>query len=454
MKHFLTLLLLLGVTKSPLSQNECGFTLPEGEEFERTLAYIDMQLACVGLTARCEGIRRIQTVIHIIHHDAYEIGEQSNISDDQAISIVEELSHSFRGMSMPGDLDFGLEFILACVDPFGNLTNGIVRYPMVGPELGLDENGVELPFTSQVKQETVWDQTRYLNIWVSEMTNLSLNGWSQYPTSDGIHGVVLNWRKAGMRGTDDQFDGTRTGPHEVGHYLFLFHTFQGGEGEDCPPDSNPYAQGDRCADTPAHRQSEIGCGVDNTIESCYGATYGEYVHNLMCYGTCRNEWTNDQKNRALAAIDQYRPEVFDCTESACIASFIGIDNPSSNEFLEMSVESTIRIHVRIVNGLGQIVSDFDHRYCEPVTGVTQVPIPNLASGIYTVQINVLGLCGGDDQLEFNDQVVIVEVSGMVLLNYAEEIEAVDIKKTESNQQPAISFRRIWLTVAPHCLLLI
>ena len=76
----------------------------------------------------------------------------------------------------------------------------------------------------------------------------------------------------------------RTGTHEVGHYLGLYHTFQNGCGG-----SNCYASGDRICDTNAESQPEYNC--PNNSSSC-GST--DPVRNYMNYSTdtCMNNFTD------------------------------------------------------------------------------------------------------------------------------------------------------------------
>lgn len=72
------------------------------------------------------------------------------------------------------------------------------------------------------------DPAHFLNIWVIDMTNTSILGFSNFPweTLDNYHGVVIN-RKVFFPEDypDSPFNNYKTVTHEIGHYLGLLHVF-------------------------------------------------------------------------------------------------------------------------------------------------------------------------------------------------------------------------------------
>jgi PKD repeat protein len=111
--------------------------------------------------------------------------------------------------------------------------------------------------------------------------------------------VVINGHYLGRGNgiSPGAFDLGRTGTHEVGHWLGLFHTFQGG----CSGDSasNCNSEGDRVCDTPPTAAPNYGC--PNTRNSCMESPvdYNDMMVNYMDYGddACLLMFSTGQKDR-------------------------------------------------------------------------------------------------------------------------------------------------------------
>ncbi len=120
-------------------------------------------------------------------------------------------------------------------------------------------------------------------------------GWATFPSSYAAHsavdGIVIDYRSmpGGPYGTDYSLGQTLT--HESGHWLGLYHTFQGA----CSPSN------DLVADTPAEKTPTAGCPTDKDTCNKPGL---DPVHNFMDYSwdSCYTQFTDGQATRMH---DQY-----------------------------------------------------------------------------------------------------------------------------------------------------
>ncbi|KAF9647058.1 metalloprotease [Thelephora ganbajun] len=115
--------------------------------------------------------------------------------------------------------------------------------------------------------------------------------YSGNPTDDGV--VILFSSVPG--GTAAPYNLGRTLTHETGHWVGLYHTFQGG----CtPPD-------DFVDDTPPEANPSFGCPAP--FDSC-GSGFNDPIHNYMDYtdDSCMNQFTPGQTTRLTGQFSTYR----------------------------------------------------------------------------------------------------------------------------------------------------
>lgn len=233
---------------------------------------------------RCN-LKIIPTVFHIIHNNGSE-----NISDSRVNDYIQECNDVWRMKNIAlseipeewRDLaaDMQVELQLAQIDPDGNPTTGIVR---VQSELTSKAN-------DNVKSLSHWPSDKYLNVYIVRTIDLNISG----------NGTVLgfayfpwmeNSSNSGIVMRSDVL-GRNTFPHELGHYLDLYHPFQDACGStDCQN------TGDRVCDTPPTNAANYNCNKNSNTCHQDVPDVRDQIENIMDYSSCRSFFTHGQKER-------------------------------------------------------------------------------------------------------------------------------------------------------------
>ncbi|MEZ6014171.1 MAG: zinc metalloprotease [Planctomycetota bacterium] len=235
-------------------------------------------------------------VIDVAFHVIQSTSGQGNVSDTQIHNQIDILNEDYRALAgslgAPG-VDTKIEFRLAQVDPQGNATTGITR----------TSNNNWFNDTGNYWNSLAWDPSRYLNIYSNQASGAL--GYVPFLPQLGNVGsssdrVVVLWSAVGRNAPiGAPFNQGRSATHEIGHYLGLYHTFEGGCGG-----ASCYTTGDLICDTNAESTANFGCNAGSS--SC-GST--DPVRNYMNYSddTCMNQFTEEQARRMRCTLLYWRP---------------------------------------------------------------------------------------------------------------------------------------------------
>jgi hypothetical protein len=213
----------------------------------------------------------INVYFHVIRNSA---GTQGNVTDAQIADQMEVLNDAYA--------PYGWSFNLVSVDR----TNNSTWY-------GASGGTAEAQMKNALRQGSADD----LNIYTSNPSG-GLLGWATFPSSyknnPKADGVVLLYSSL-PGGSAAPYNLGDTATHEVGHWMGLYHTFQGG----CTN------KGDYVDDTAREKSAAFGCPIGRNTCSQSGL---DPIENFMDYtdDACMDEFTAGQDARMDSMFTTYR----------------------------------------------------------------------------------------------------------------------------------------------------
>ena len=220
----------------------------------------------------------IPVAFHVIRKDTTVAG--GNVPRSWIVAQIDVLNDSYGGRT--GGANTGFQFSLQSIDRTTN--SGWFRLSF-GKE-------------QKMKQALKVGGPETLNIYSANLGN-SLLGWS-YLAQDAdavgvLDGVVIHYYSLPGGPWGSRYSEGDTATHESGHWIGLYHTFEGG----C---SSP---GDYVDDTPAEAEAAYQCPVGRDTCTAPGL---DPITNFMDYSddACMNTFSPGQEDRMTTAWTAYR----------------------------------------------------------------------------------------------------------------------------------------------------
>ena len=246
-----------------------GFTARDPHDLSREqAAALDAQLATALASRRTAGVTAVPPVGSVtipVHMHVITDGTRGKVTATQISQQIAVLNSAYKGSAF--------RFSLASTD----VTNKATWFNL---KMG---STAERTMKSSLRK----GDAGALNVYTANLSN-DLLGWATFPQQyagnkayDGV--VLLTGSLPG--GNVANYNKGDTATHEVGHWLGLYHTFQGG----C-------AGGDSVADTPAEASPATACPTGRNTCSAPGS---DPIHNFMdyTYDACMYEFSNGQRTR-------------------------------------------------------------------------------------------------------------------------------------------------------------
>lgn len=210
-------------------------------------------------------------------HVMRDASGNGDVTSTQITQQIDVLNKTYGGQESSQAANTGFTFTLAGVNKYDN------------NQWHKDKQ------SSTYRKKTRQGGKNALNIWLVDFAYLGIATFPwDYARQSGIDGIRVQYTSL-PGGSATNYDLGETATHEAGHWLGLYHTFQGG----CT------ATNDEVADTPAQSSPSSGCPTGRDSCSLPGL---DPIHNYMdySYDSCYNQFTPNQSTRMSNMWSAYR----------------------------------------------------------------------------------------------------------------------------------------------------
>lgn len=259
-----------GASGETVNGQRCSTPEPTAAQIQRSREVMDL---FAGRAASVGDVVTIPVAFHVIRYDN---GITADVPNAQLTDQLTVLNDSFA--------PYGYQFSLHSIERINNTAWSTA--------------GVDSTEEAEMKSALAITPSCVFNVYTGNLGG-GLLGWAtfpdMYPEDHFMHGVVILHTSL-PGGSAFPFNLGDTLAHEAGHYLGLYHTFQGG----CA------APGDMVNDTPFEASPASGCPVGR--DSCASAGQ-DPIFNFMDYSddACMNEFSPGQGTRMDAQLAAFKP---------------------------------------------------------------------------------------------------------------------------------------------------
>jgi hypothetical protein len=210
-------------------------------------------------------------------HVMADANGNGDVTDAQITQQVAVLNKTYAGGESSAASNTGFTFTLAGTDRYYNSTWHKDRS------------------SSTYRAQTRKGGKNALNIWLVDFAYLGIATFPwDYSRNPSVDGIRVHYASL-PGGSEANYNLGETATHEAGHWLGLYHTFQGG----CT------STNDEVADTPAQSSATNGCPTGRDSCSLPGL---DPIHNYMdySYDSCYDQFTPNQTTRMQQMFSAYR----------------------------------------------------------------------------------------------------------------------------------------------------